>query len=154
MDQILANTNDLAERSQKAALFLEAPVEMVWEIWTKPDHIKHWWGPSGFTNTIEKMEVRPGGEWLFVMHGPDGRNFPNRTVFREVIPCRKLVHQHFEPNFIAVIEFETLGETTFLSWHKAYETKALFEMVETDNRASEGFRQTIERMKAYLSQLK
>jgi uncharacterized protein YndB with AHSA1/START domain len=89
---------DTSGREQRTSLLLDAPVELVWEVWTKPEHIKHWLGPDGFTNTIEKMQ-ETGGEWIFVMHGPDGKNYPNRTIFREVVKHKKLVHEHFDPKF-------------------------------------------------------
>ncbi len=63
---------------------LQAPVELVWEVWTTPEHIAQWWGPNGFTNTIQTMDVQEGGEWKLTMHGPDGTNFPNRNVYKEV----------------------------------------------------------------------
>jgi uncharacterized protein YndB with AHSA1/START domain len=143
-------SKDTAGREQRTSLLLEAPLGRVWEVWTKPEHIRHWWGPNGFTNTIEKMEVEPGGEWLFTMHGPDGRAYPNRTIFREVVPYRKLVHEHVDPNFMAVIEFEARDDKTLLHWYKLYETEELFEKVEKEYRASEGFKQTVERLQAYL----
>jgi len=50
----------------------DAPRELVWEAWTNAKHVVNWWGPRGFTTTIEVMDVRPGGEWRLIMHGPDG----------------------------------------------------------------------------------
>lgn len=145
-------TSDPSGREQRTSLLLNAPVTSVWAVWTQPDHIRHWWGPDGFTNTIEKMDVAPGGEWIFVMHGPDGTNYPNRTLFREVIKHRKLVHEHFDPNFIAIIEFESRGDKTLLTWYKLYETKALFDLVERHHKSSEGFKQTVAKLSAYLDQ--
>lgn len=133
---------------------LDAPVELVWAVWTTPEHIKNWWGPNGFTNTIEKMQVEAGGEWIFIMHGPEGNNYPNRTIFREVVKHKKLVHEHFEPNFIATIEFESLADQTLLNWYKVYETRELFEMVEKLHKSNEGFIQTVEKLNAYLNQHK
>ena len=147
-------TTDPTGREQRTSILLDAPLEMVWEIWTRPEHIKHWWGPNGFTNTIEKMEPCGGGEWIFTMHGPDGTAYPNRIFFREVILYKKLFHEHFDPNFIAIIEFERQGEKTKLYWYKLYETIALFEQVEKHYKSSEGFRQTIEKLKTYLIQHK
>jgi uncharacterized protein YndB with AHSA1/START domain len=141
---------DTAGREQRTSLILDAPVKLVWEVWTKPEYIKHWWGPDGFTNTIEKMEVTAGGEWIFIMHGPDGKRYPNRTIFREVILHKKLVHEHFDPNFIAIIEFESQGDKTLLNWYKLYETEELFEMVEKQHKTNEGFKQTAEKLKTYL----
>ncbi len=78
-------SNDTKGREQRTTFLLDAPIDLVWEVWTKPDHIKHWWGPNGFTNTIDKMDVVNGGEWLFTMHGPDGMDYLNKTIFREVV---------------------------------------------------------------------
>jgi uncharacterized protein YndB with AHSA1/START domain len=72
----------------------------MWEVWTSPEHIANWWGPDGFTNTIHKMDFHEGGEWKLTMHGPDGTNYPNRSIFKEIIPLKKIVFQHFNPNFI------------------------------------------------------
>src|SRR5687768_9601467 len=112
---------DPTGREQKSSLLLDAPLELVWQVWTNPQHIKHWWGPNGFTNTISKMEVQAGGEWLFTMHGPAGNDYPNKTIFREVIEYKKLVHEHFSPNFIAIIDFERQDDKTRLDWYKLYE---------------------------------
>ena len=114
----------------------------------------HWWGPNGFTNTIEKMQVYEGGEWIFIMHGPDGRNYPNKTIFREVVKHKKIVHEHFDPNFIAIIKFESQGDKTLLNWYKLYETKELFEMVEKHHQSHEGFKQTVAKLENYLSHKK
>lgn len=144
--------NDPSGREQRTSLLLDAPIELVWEVWTKPEHIQHWWGPEGFTNTITKMEVKTGGEWIFIMHGPDGKSYPNKTIFREVVKHKKIVHEHFGPNFIAIIEFEKQGDNTLLNWYKLYETKELFEMVEQHHKTNEGFKQTVVKLENYLSQ--
>ncbi|MFZ0544903.1 MAG: SRPBCC domain-containing protein, partial [Candidatus Promineifilaceae bacterium] len=47
-----------------------APRSLIFKVWTDPDHVAHWWGPRGFTLTTEVMDVRPGGVWRYVMHGP------------------------------------------------------------------------------------
>lgn len=125
---------------------------MVWEVWTNPEHIKHWWGPNGFTNTIEKMQAETGGEWIFTMHGPDGRNYPNKIIFREVVKHKKIVHEHFNPNYVAIIEFESQRDKTLLNWYILYETKELYEMIEKHHKANEGFKQLVEKLENYLSQ--
>jgi mRNA-degrading endonuclease HigB of HigAB toxin-antitoxin module len=149
----MENKNNITSgREQRTSLLLDAPVEIVWEVWTKPDHIKHWWGPNGFTNTIEKMVVKAGGEWIFIMHGPNGENYSNKTIFREVVTHKKNLHEHFGPNFIAIITFERQRDKMLLNWYKLYETKELFEMVEKHYKTIEGFKQTVERLNAYLNQ--
>ncbi len=63
---------------------IDAPRDLVWEAMTKPEHVVHWWGPNGFTNTLEKLDFRVGGEWHHVMHGPDGRDYPSRGVYTAI----------------------------------------------------------------------
>ncbi len=60
---------DIKDREIRLSRVLNAPVALVWEVWTNPEHIKNWWGPTGFTNTISKMEVEPKGVWDLVDFG-------------------------------------------------------------------------------------
>jgi hypothetical protein len=71
----------------------------------------------------------------------------------EVVKHKKIVHEHFDPNFIAIIEFESQGDKTLLTWYKLYETKELFEMVEEHYKTKEGFIQTVEKLENYVFQL-
>ena len=132
---------------------LNAPVELVWEAWTNPEHIANWWGPNGFTNTITKMDLTPGGEWLLVMHGPDGTDYKNKSIFKEIVPHKKIVFQHIAPNFIATIDFEAQGEKTHLNWHMLFETAEEFIRVVKTFKADEGLKQNIEKLSGYLTQL-
>src|ERR1700748_2358154 len=94
-----SNEIDVADRTITATRIFDAPRELVWEAWTDPHHVAQWWGPNGFTNTIHSMDVRPGGEWDFIMHGPDGTDYKNRIVYREIVPLKKIVFDHYAPNF-------------------------------------------------------
>ena len=49
--------NNTEGRELRLTRLIDAPIDVVWEVWTKPEHIKSWWGPTGFTNTIDTMEV-------------------------------------------------------------------------------------------------
>jgi uncharacterized protein YndB with AHSA1/START domain len=73
---------------------LNAPRELVWKLLTSPEHIKHFWGPDGFTNTIQHMDVKPGGQWLYVMHGPDGTDYVNRITYHTVREPSFLGYEH------------------------------------------------------------
>jgi len=73
-----------ADRVISISRLLDAPIDLVWEVWTDPEHIKNWWGPDGFTNTIQLMDMKEGGEWNLIMHGPDGTDYKNKSVFMEV----------------------------------------------------------------------
>ena len=79
-----------AAREIVAARVFDAPRELVFDAWTDPEHVAQWWGPNGFTNTIHEMDVRPGGVWRFVMHGPDGVDYNNKIVYIEVVKPERL----------------------------------------------------------------
>jgi uncharacterized protein YndB with AHSA1/START domain len=87
-------TEDISDRELVITRLLNAPPELVWEVWTKPEHIKNWWSPNGFSNTIFQMDVIPGGVWDLIMHGPDGTDYKNQSVFFEVINFEKIVYDH------------------------------------------------------------
>jgi uncharacterized protein YndB with AHSA1/START domain len=72
----------------------DAPVAAVWEAWTDPEQVAKWWGPRGFTLTTHSKDLRPGGHWRYTMHGPDGTDYPNHTVYHEVEVQKKLVYDH------------------------------------------------------------
>jgi uncharacterized protein YndB with AHSA1/START domain len=144
--------NDIAERELRIERMLNAPIELVWEVWTDPEHIKNWWGPNGFTNTIHKMEVVEGSEWLLTMHGPDGKNYANRSIFKEVVIHRKIVYEHFNPNFIATVEFEPQEDKTFMKWQMLFDTRELYETVVKTFGADKGLRENVVKLEIYLTQ--
>lgn len=145
------NQSSTADREIRMSRLLNAPVELVWEVWTDPEHIKNWWGPNGFTNTISKMDIQPGGEWNLVMHGPDGTDYKNKSLFTEVTPLQKLVYEHVSaPKFTATIDFKSIGGQTQLDWHMLFETKEEFIQVVKTFKADEGLRQNVDKLTSYL----
>ena len=72
----------------------DAPVAVVWDAWTDPEQVAQWWGPRGFTLTTHSKDLRPGGHWAYTMHGPDGVDYPNKTLYFEVEEHAKLVYDH------------------------------------------------------------
>jgi len=83
--------SDAMEREIVITRVFDAPRELVFRAWTDPKHMEQWWGPKGFTNTVEQMDVRPGGAWRIVMHAPDGNSYPAQGVYREIVPPERLV---------------------------------------------------------------
>jgi uncharacterized protein YndB with AHSA1/START domain len=140
-------------REMRITRTFKAPLELVWEVWTNPEHIVNWWGPNGFTNTIHTMEVKEGGEWKLTMHGPDGTNYPNRSVFKEIIPLKKIVFEHFNPNFITTVLFESKGAETFMEWSMLFETAELRDIVVKQHKADVGMKQNVEKLEMFLSHL-
>jgi uncharacterized protein YndB with AHSA1/START domain len=72
----------------------DAPVKTVWEAWTDPAQVAQWWGPRGFTLTTHSKDLKVGGHWAYTMHGPDGVNYPNKTIYYEVEKHKRLVYDH------------------------------------------------------------
>src|SRR5262249_18030315 len=72
----------------------DAPVETVWDAWTDPKQVAKWWGPRGFTITTHSKDLREGGRWIYTMHGPDGTDYPNDTLYHVVEKHSKLVYDH------------------------------------------------------------
>src|SRR5690349_10691408 len=103
------------DREIVATRVFNAPRELVFDLWTRPEHVAQWWGPNGFTTTIQEMDVRPGGVWRLVMHGPDGTNYPNRSVFVEIIRPERIVYDHLSgPKFRSTATFDEEGGKTRL----------------------------------------
>lgn len=145
--------SNTADRELNISRLLNATIELVWEVWTDPEHIKNWWGPNGFTNTITKMDAKPGGEWNLIMHGPDGTDYRNESIFKEITKHKKIVYEHITgPKFTATITFESRGTKTLLNWHMLFQTKEEFIQTVKTFKADEGLRQNIEKLDNYLQQ--
>ena len=105
----------------------DAPVSLVWDAWTKDEHVRHWWGPRGFSLTTHGKDLRPGGSWEYTMHGPDGKDWPNFTRYHEVEPRAKLVYDHgassadAKPLFRVTATFTDLGGRTELDMRMTLE---------------------------------
>lgn len=94
----------------------DAPRELLWEAWTNPKLVAQWWGPDGFTTEIETMDVRVGGVWRLTMTGPDGKRYPNASVFREIVKPERIVFDNAggkkgeSSKFNSTWTFEDLGK--------------------------------------------
>src|SRR3569833_162279 len=142
---------DTTDRELLITRLFDAPVALVWEAWTDPAHIAQWWGPDGFTNTIHGMDLRPGGEWNLTMHGPDGKDYTNKSIFKEIVPNKKLVYEHLTaPKFIATILFEERGDQTFLTWRMVFQSAEEFIRTVKTFRADEGIKQNVEKLVLYV----
>ncbi|HLP54095.1 MAG TPA: SRPBCC family protein [Fluviicola sp.] len=92
---------------------LNAPVETVYEAFANPLHLKEWWGPEGFTNTIHEFDLQPGGKWILTMHGPEAGNYENSSVFQIVEPMKRVVWKRVsQPLFDMEIGFNRLNDST------------------------------------------
>lgn len=138
---------------------LNAPRELVFKVWTSPEHVDKWWGPDGFTNKTSKMDVRPGGEWIFVMQGPDGRNFDNRIRFLEIVHPERLVYlqdsgiDNDPSEFKTVVTFEAVGKQTRVTLSSVFKTREARDFVVREFGAIEGGKQHLNNLERYLAEL-
>ncbi len=102
---------------------LSANPQKIFAAFEQPDRLAQWWGPSEFTNTFTQFEFKPGGRWVFVMHGPDGVNYPNESVFREIQPDVRIVIEHVvAPWFTLTVTLTARGDKTHLTWVQEFES--------------------------------
>ena len=110
---------------------IPASVEQIFAAVSSPERLARWWGPAGFTNTFDVCEFRSGGRWSFVMHGPDGGNYPNESVFAEIDTPTKVVVLHVsEPKFRLTIALAPSETGTVVSWVQAFESSEVAGRIE------------------------
>ena len=146
-----------ADREIVITRLIDAPRERVFEAFTDPAQVGEWWGPTGFTTTTHEMDVRAGGTWRFIMHGPDGVDYPNWIAYHEVVRPERLVYDHGgnrpDPEFHVTITFADEGGRTRLTMRSLFPTAAAREYVVREVKAIEGGNQTLDRLVQFLSSL-
>lgn len=136
---------------------LDAPRDLVWEVWTDPEHLKEWWGPNGFSLTTQSMTVATGKSWDFIMHGM-GRDWLNKIEYVEVIKPSLLTYKHSgaeneDYNFSVSVSFEELEGKTLLTMKSVFKSKAIIDELNRKVNAIEGGKQTLDRLRNYLENL-
>ncbi|MCC8411227.1 SRPBCC family protein [Mucilaginibacter sp. UR6-1] len=148
-----------ANRELIFSRLLNAPRELVFAVWTKPEHIINWWGPNGFTNTIEYMDASTGGSWKYMMHGPDGRDYPNFIKYTEVVKPEKIRYLHGEDEgekeqFEGLITLQQEGNNqTRLTMRLLFNNAEELEYVVREFGAADGGNQTLNKLTNYINQL-
>lgn len=152
-----SSRND-AERSLTISRVIDAPRDLVWRAFTEPEHLVHWWGPDGFTNTFHEIDIRPGGVWRFMMHGPDGTDYPNRIIFLEIVKPERLVYDHdgdgdegIDHRFRSTVTFEEKDGKTTVTLHSVFERQEDYDMA--TKYAIVGGEQTLGRLADYVKKL-
>ena len=141
---------DIEKRSIKATRFFNAPIDLLWKVLTKSEYTKDWWGPEGFTNTIHKMEVKEGGIWELTMHGPDGTDYKNEYICKEIIPLKRIVLDHLKtPKFTIIINLFDEGKQTRMEWQNIFETVPDLKQALEAFKADIGLEQNLDRLANY-----
>ena len=106
---------------------LSATPQEVFAAFERSDLLARWWGPNGFTNTFDEFDFRPGGDWKFTMHGPDGKDYANHTRFIEIVPAERIVYEHVAPHFRMTITLADAGAGTHMIWCMGFESPEICE---------------------------
>jgi uncharacterized protein YndB with AHSA1/START domain len=139
-----------ADRDLVSTRTIDAPRDRVFEAWTRPEQLAAWWGPRGFTNTFHECDVRPGGAWRFTMHGPDGADYENESLFLEISPPERIAFRHVSPpRFEVLVTLEDLGEQTGLTWRMRFPSQAERDRILT--LVTEGNEQNLDRLSAFVT---
>jgi uncharacterized protein YndB with AHSA1/START domain len=152
------NKPNTADREIVITRVFDAPRELVFKAWTDPKHVAQWWGPKGFTTTTYEMDVRPGGVWRFVMHGPDGVDYKNKIIYIEIVKPERLVYSHGgdeegEPGqFHVTVTFAEQGGKTKLTLRMLFGSAAERGKAK-EMGAIEGANETLERLAEHLAKM-
>jgi uncharacterized protein YndB with AHSA1/START domain len=130
-----SSTDTRSDREIVITRMFNAPRDLVFKAWTEPSQIAQWWGPEGFTTRVTELDLRPNGRWRYVMVGPDGKEYPAKGIFREIVPPERIVTtDEFDEGFEKVINadlpqgivltalFEELDGKTKLTLHISHAT--------------------------------
>ena len=120
----------------------DAPVKAVWDAWTT-DAVGKWWGPRGFTITTHGKDLKPGGFWKYTMHGPDGVDYPNRTIYYEVEKYSRMVYDHGgsedrPPLFRVTVTFKEVKGKTQMDMSMSFATVEVAEETKKFIKAAGG----------------
>ena len=145
-----------ADREIAISRVIAAPRELVFEAFTEVRHLSRWWGPDGFTTSTRAFEFRVGGEWEFVMQGPDGADYQEWITWTEIAPPERITLLHGEsrgdPNaFESVLTFAADGATTRIEMRTVFPTKELRDEAVERYHAVEGGQQTLGNLAAYVT---
>ncbi|WP_173645281.1 SRPBCC family protein [Leptospira interrogans] len=142
-----------SDREIVSVRVVNASREIVFKAWADPQHLRSWWGPNGFTNTFHEFDPKPEGHWRFTMHGPDGTDYANHSVFVEIIKPEKLVFDHISGHIFrvtATFEEESPNSTKVIF-------RMLFESLQEFEKAKkyiiEGNEQNFDRLEVELKRM-
>ncbi|SEE87722.1 SRPBCC family protein [Jiangella alba] len=146
-----------ADREIVISRVIEAPRELVFEAFTEVRHLSRWWGPAGFSTTTRAFEFRVGGEWRFVMHGPDGTDYAEWISWTSITPPERIEFRHGEsrddPNaFVSVLTFEPDGAATRIELRTVFRTQEQRDEAVAKYHAIEGGRQTLDNLAGYVAE--
>jgi uncharacterized protein YndB with AHSA1/START domain len=163
-----ASTTSQNEKDIVITREFAAPRQLVWDVWTKPEHVEKWFGPKGFSTRVDQFDFKVGGRTTYVMIGPDGKEYPSTGVYQEIVPIEKIVTtdefgEEFETSegvnkddlpqgMLQTYLFEDLNnrtKLTIITSHPTLEDKQKHEAM----GVVEGWNSTLDKAEEYLAEL-
>lgn len=131
---------------------IDAPVALVFRVWTTPEHLARWLGPKDFTPHSIRMDFRPGGDWSAMIRSPEGAEYPMGGAYREIVQNRRLAFTfrwtgEDGPDTLVTVTFEPIGEKTRLTF-----AQTPFETIESRDSHLDGWGECLDRLTAYILQ--
>lgn len=111
-------------RSDSRRRLLTASPSEVFAAMSNPARVARWWGPTGFTNTIQQFEFKTDGKWLMTMHGPDGKDYPNESRFTRIVTDQVFEIEHLNNGhrFLLMLELVPMQRGTEVKWRQTFDT--------------------------------
>jgi uncharacterized protein YndB with AHSA1/START domain len=158
----MSQNNNTSDREIVISRLINAPRELVFEVWTKKEHLEKWWGPNGFSTTTKEFDFRPGGNWIHTMHGPDGTDFPNEVYYEIIVPPERIEYAHGggddvgvnDAQFHATVTFDDEGGKTRITMKSVFQTAKQRNHVVEKYGAIEGGKQHLANLEDYVTTLK
>lgn len=154
-----ANLDDFVPADEPVIQFtrlLDAPRTLVWEAFTDPNHLLHWWGGEGVSITTHSHDFRTGGVWDFVMHDPSGTDYDNKITYETIEKPARLVYRHGSPGdpdlFRVTITLTPEGGKTRLVMHSRFPNVAIRDQLAREVGAVERGSLHLKRLAEYLRQ--
>jgi uncharacterized protein YndB with AHSA1/START domain len=148
--------SDISKRTLTIKRTFDAPVDLVWEAWTKPEHIIHWWGPKGMTTKVVEHNFTVGGKWHYTMAMPDGSEFVSFGMYSVIVEPEKIFSS---ANFIPMTEgveiqafFEKAGDKTNFTFNCIHATEEYARQQEKMGFYN-GWGSTFERLASFVTSL-
>lgn len=123
----MSKMDDLSKRTLTLTRIFDAPIELVWEAWTQPEHIAQWWGPQGMKTKVIEHNFEVGGQWKYAMTMPDGNEFITEGVYTEIVKLERIISSaDFKPMTEGVeiqALFEANGNQTNFTFNCVHATE-------------------------------
>jgi len=149
---VTTRPDDVSDRELVTTRVLDAPRERAFTAFSDAQHLAQWSAPAGFTNTFHEFDLRAGAAWRYTMHGPNGADYPNESVFVEIVKPGRIVLEHVSgPRFRLTITLASEAGRTRLTWRQRFPTAADYDKIKA--LAIPANEQNLDRLEARLARM-